>query len=607
MIHRALMCVERMLAEMNGTPFEALEGRTLMSADPSGGLVDLSDQPRLGRVAEVAGERGMGLFGHGARAAVGLTLPVMTSGTGSASSVTVKWSGVDPTASSVTVQRSPDGKTWTSFSVSKTAVGYVDKTVTPGTTYFYRVMVKGPSSAIASRTIQVKAAIATPTATASVAAGKAVVTWTDTNPATVGYRVFRSTNGTTFTLAKEIAGGAAKTYSESLGAGSAVYFRVLAVHQTKSSSAYGTASVKAPAAAVSTATVGWRYGTELVVTSPASDTISVSQSSGKLLVTIGGVTTSYTMPSGLFIHDRGGLDSITIASSVTVRTTITALSGAATKVSSSASNVGVWLDTGDSFTGTASVHYVSSFAGGVSKATGASLVNPIDSGTTFKASGSLWGASPTADDVNQGAIGDCYFLASLAAFAGEQPAVLRETAVDLGDGTYVVQFMKSGVATYVRVNNQMPSGPWDGYMYAHPGDSGAIWGAVMEKAYAYFRTGANTYKSLNAGWMEDSYRTLGFKATSFSVFMNESSFYSLMSGDLAAGRAVTLATELTSKMLVGGHAYTLVSAAMEGGKTTYTVRNPWGVSGTSYESGSGYATLTFDQIKGNFYAGVRAA
>jgi hypothetical protein len=550
----------------------------------------------------------MGLFGHGARAAVGLVQPVMTSGTGSATSITVKWSGVDPTAVSVTVQRSPDGVKWTSFSVSKSAVGYVDKSVTPGVTYFYRVMVKGPSSALASKTVQVKAAIATPAASASVSLGKATVTWSDTNPATVGYKVYRSSTGSAFTFVKDIAAGTAKAYSESIGAGATTYFRVVAVYQGKTSAAYGAASAKSPAAPASTATVSWRYGTELVVTSPASDTISVSESGGKLLITIGGVTSALSMPKGLFIHDRGGLDSITIASSVSVRTTITALSGAATKVSSAGANVSVWLDSGDSFSGTGSVHFVSSFAGGVTKATGVALANPSDSGTTFKASGSLWGGSPTAGDINQGAVGDCYFLASLAAFASETPVALMESAVDLGDGTYVVQFTKSGVATYVRVNNQMPSGPWDRYMYAHPGDSGAIWGAVMEKAYAYFRTGANTYKSLNSGWMEDVYRTLGSKATSFGVYMTEFSFYSLMSGDLAANRAVTLATDSDSTLLVGGHAYTLMSATMDGsGKTSYTVRNPWGVGGTSYESSSGYATLTFDQIKGNFYAGVRAA
>jgi hypothetical protein len=243
LIHRALLCVEKLLAEAGFTGsshdchdgLQALEGRTLMSADPLAGVADMAFQPRLAQPIEVVSGRGQGLFSHGARAGVGLTLPVMTSGTGSATSITVKWSGVDPTAVSITVQRSTDAAAWTSFAVSKAAVGYTDTTVAPGVTYFYRVMVKGPSSAIASKTVQVKAAIATPTATATVVANKATLTWSDTNPSTVGYRVFRSSDGAVFTLAKELAAGSAKTYSESVAAGKTTYFRVLAVAGGKTS------------------------------------------------------------------------------------------------------------------------------------------------------------------------------------------------------------------------------------------------------------------------------------------------------------------------------------------------------------------------------------
>jgi hypothetical protein len=81
----------------------------------------------------------------------------------------------------------------------------------------------------------------------------------------------------------------------------------------------------------------------------------------------------------------------------------------------------------------------------------------------------------------------------------------------------------------------------------------------------------------------------------------------MLSSDMAAGRAVTFGTFSTSPNLVGGHAYSLVSAVRDsGGIARYTVRNPWGVSGTSIENSGGYATLTFEQMKANFNAGVRA-
>ena len=129
----------------------------------------------------------------------------------------------------------------------------------------------------------------------------------------------------------------------------------------------------------------------------------------------------------------------------------------------------IWCNTTDSFTGTGTVHKVASFAGGVSKALGAALANPKDAGTVMAVNASLWGTGPVAGDVNQGEVGDCYFLSTLAAFAGVQPQALRQMAVDMGDGTSVVEFYSNGTPVYVRVSDSFSTGPFNGYLYAHPG------------------------------------------------------------------------------------------------------------------------------------------
>src|SRR5205085_9952992 len=49
-------------------------------------------------------------------------------------------------------------------------------------------------------------------------------------------------------------------------------------------------------------------------------------------------------------------------------------------------------------------------------------------------------SGPSIDDVRQGAAGDCYYLASLAAVAKTNPSIIRNHIADLGDGTYAVQF-----------------------------------------------------------------------------------------------------------------------------------------------------------------------
>src|SRR5206468_3855473 len=104
-------------------------------------------------------------------------------------------------------------------------------------------------------------------------------------------------------------------------------------------------------------------------------------------------------------------------------------------------------------------------------------------------------------DINQGSVGDCYFLSTLQSLAFSQPGRLEEMAVDLGDGTYAVQFKRAGVTSFVRVDGDLPTGGWNGLAYAHPLTTGsAIWAPLMEKAYAYFRSAGNTFSSLNLGW-----------------------------------------------------------------------------------------------------------
>jgi hypothetical protein len=127
---------------------------------------------------------------------------------------------------------------------------------------------------------------------------------------------------------------------------------------------------------------------------------------------------------------------------------------------------------------------------------------------------------------------------------------------------------------------------------------------VLEKAFAYFRTGANTYASVNSGWMGDVYNDFDvyYSYASLSgLWFNQNTFYSTMLNDLNSGQSVTLATSDDAPNLVSDHAYTLVAAYTDsGGVERYIVRNPWGVSGDSLENSQGYATLTFAQLAANF-------
>jgi hypothetical protein len=211
------------------------------------------------------------------------------------------------------------------------------------------------------------------------------------------------------------------------------------------------------------------------------------------------------------------------------------------------------------------------------------------------------------NDINQGGVGDCYYLATLQSLALKQPNKLQEMAVDLGDGTYAVQFKRSGTTTYVRVDADLSSGWWDGLKFAHPiSGGGAMWAAIFEKAYAYFRTGANTYASLNSGWTGSAFSDLGVTTTTF--YTGNSSLFSTLTTALTNNKAIAAITNGTVKSdvpVIGSHAYTLVTTSVESGVQYITLRNPWGFDGTGDDGNTsdGMVKITFADFQSNFAAG----
>jgi hypothetical protein len=345
-----------------------------------------------------------------------------------------------------------------------------------------------------------------------------------------------------------------------------------------------------------------RYGNELVITATsASDTVDIAQSGSTLNISADGQAYSQTIPAaGIFIYTRGGKDSVTVESSVTARTTVDAIDGAATTIQTAGANVSVWMDSTDTETGVAAgVHSVASFAGGVSKALGAALPNPKDAKSTVAVTNrSLFGTGPVIGDCNQGAVGDCWFISSMASMANQKPAVVQESALDMGDGTYAVEFYRNGTPSFIRVSNQFTVGK-NTFYYARPGANNTIWAMVMEKALCYFRSGKNTYNSTSGGFANEglSYFNLSSTTSNPSSY-TEASLYSAISYDLSHGLPVQFGTT-NPPDLVSDHEYTIVSCYTDASGTHYVVRNPWGVSGDTLENNLGYATLTYAQLIAN--------
>jgi Calpain family cysteine protease/RTX calcium-binding nonapeptide repeat (4 copies) len=268
------------------------------------------------------------------------------------------------------------------------------------------------------------------------------------------------------------------------------------------------------------------------------------------------------------------------------------------------------------------VHEVHAFAqSGVSAATTAGptanikLADPIVTNATFAykdfSDNPLFSsAGPSPTDVRQGYVGDCYFMATLAAIARVNPDIIRQSVADLGDGTYAVRFRAGGLETYIRVDGDLPTSG-NTPAYARLGAQGSTWVAILEKAFAYYRNGSGTYASLGGGWMSEAFADFGYGAESITSVTDGVALLNLIRTLLLQNKAVTLAVRnVAGTPLIANHAYTvdrvIVDAA--GNPTFLRLRNPWGYDGAGSDSNywDGYVKITPQQAMQVFWA-VQAA
>jgi hypothetical protein len=249
-----------------------------------------------------------------------------------------------------------------------------------------------------------------------------------------------------------------------------------------------------------------------------------------------------------------------------------------------------WLDAGDK------LQAVRSFANGADRTlNGDSIADPtLKAGSVYKRfSGPLFSASgPRLNDIRQGGLGDCWLLAGMGAIALDSPNTLRQNVVDFGDGTYGVRLGNS----FYRVDGDLPASSLSSTntSYASLGAENSLWAAIVEKAYAHYRSGANSYASLEGGWSVEVNRAFGTTSAvdrSISSFGNATALGNAMYNAWAGYQAVTIGftgIPAGTQGLIDYHMYTVVSFTRDaGGNVTHvTLRNPWGVDGVNYDSNS---------------------
>ncbi len=219
---------------------------------------------------------------------------------------------------------------------------------------------------------------------------------------------------------------------------------------------------------------------------------------------------------------------------------------------------------------------------------------------------------PSPDDVKQGQTGDCYFLAVLSDIARTDPMKIRQSMLDLGDGTYLVGMNHSGQTVYVHVDASLPTLWANQPAYADFGANGSTWVAIMEKAWTYVRGGAPSYAGISSGWLDQSFQAFGAQPSDLYTATSGTALLTAIQSQLNAGKAVTYATTtpVAGAPLIGGHAYSVVSVTTDanGVPTALVLRNPWGIDGAGHDANTndGYVTITATQAIGSMIGVVSA-
>jgi hypothetical protein len=233
-------------------------------------------------------------------------------------------------------------------------------------------------------------------------------------------------------------------------------------------------------------------------------------------------------------------------------------------------------------------------------------VDPVvtDKSITYKsfASDPLFASNgPTISDVNQGELGDCYLMATLSSVVKTDPGLIKKDIVSDGAGIYTITFNK----TKVNVNSDLAVLPDGQVAYAQLGNQDSLWVALMEKAYVqYASPKADSYASIEGGWMTSAFSALGLKSSSLYSTASATALLKSIQADFKAGDFVTLGTKDTlakDSPLVQSHAYEVdsITTNSAGVPVSVTLRNPWG----NAVADDGYVTITAAQVYSAF-AGV---
>lgn len=126
---------------------------------------------------------------------------------------------------------------------------------------------------------------------------------------------------------------------------------------------------------------------------------------------------------------------------------------------------------------------------------------------------SSYGQAVRSSDPDQNALNNCWLISGLSTIADRNPQLITRNVVDFNDGTYGVNLGGSffRVDAQLPVNSMSNGATSSNLTNARLGADNSLWVAIVEKAFAAYRSASHTYGALNNGGSYEVFNAFGMK------------------------------------------------------------------------------------------------
>ncbi|MBI1946182.1 MAG: hypothetical protein HYS27_10820 [Deltaproteobacteria bacterium] len=207
--------------------------------------------------------------------------------------------------------------------------------------------------------------------------------------------------------------------------------------------------------------------------------------------------------------------------------------------------------------------------------------------------GPLYHNGISAEDVQQGNIGDCYLPAAAAALAHSMPDALRTMIKDDGNGKFTFTFKDAwgGRDKKIEVDADFYTRSWGGPLYGASSNSTdparmELWWPLFEKAYA--KLNGDFHSIGEGGSSSDVFEAVTGRTGLSEDFStrNADRMFTTIKQKLAQKLPVCMGTkddhggrgDFANSGVFGDHTYTVLDTIERNGVKYLKLRNPWGES-----------------------------